>query len=53
MSEVLSKHIHRVVSSWDREQFNLFKHHYCIAYEVVLDVDVFGVLFNDWILCYK
>jgi hypothetical protein len=53
MSEVLSEHIRRIVNPWDKEQFNLFKCHHCIVYKVVLNVDVFGALFGNWILCYK
>jgi hypothetical protein len=53
MSEVLGEHIREIVNSWDTEQFNLFKHHHCIAFKMVLDVDEFGVLFSNWILCYK
>jgi hypothetical protein len=47
MSEVLSEHIRGIVNPWDKEQFNLFKYHHSIAYKVVLDVDVFGVLFGN------
>ena len=53
MSEVLGEHIRRVVDPRDNEQFNLFEHHYSISYKVVLDVNVFGALFSDWILCYE
>jgi hypothetical protein len=53
MSEVLSEHIRGIVNPWDKEQFNLFKRHHCISYKVILDVDVFGALFGNWILCYK
>ena len=53
ISEVLGKHIHRVVNPGNKEQFNLFKHHYSIVYKVVLDVNVFGVLFGDWVLSYE
>jgi hypothetical protein len=47
MSEVLSEHIRGIVNPWDKEQFNLFKYHHSIAHKVVLDVDVFGVLFGN------
>ena len=53
MSEVFSEHICRVVSTWDKEQFNLFEHYHCIVYKVILDVNVLGALFSDYILSYK
>ena len=44
MSKVLCKHICGVVNTWNKKQSNLFEHHHCIAYNMVLDVDVFGAL---------
>jgi hypothetical protein len=47
-SQIFSKHIHGVFSSFNKEEFYLFKANY-IPYEMVVQINMFDALFLHWV----
>ena len=52
ISEVLGEHISRIVSPFDIENLYVLVSN-SIAYKVVADWNMFGVLFSDGVVCHK